>query len=41
MLFNGNVYLLSAFLPLDFSRRYALLYRAYVETEVAADAVIV
>ena len=36
-----NINRLSAFLPLDFSRSDAALYRTYVEAQVASNAVVV
>ena len=41
MLLNGNIYLLSAFLPFNFTWRNTFLYRTYVETQMTADTIIV
>ena len=41
MAFHCDIDGLSAFLPLDFARSDAILNRAYVQAEMAADAIVI
>ena len=40
-MFHGDINMISAIFPLDFSRSDAFLYRTYVQAQVATNAIVV